>query len=116
MNLYQRTCETCHSGDPSLTDDEINRWYREIPKWNVKNVGGVRRLERSFTLRSFSDAMQFVYRVAKLAEEEHHHPLILVEYDRVTLNWWTHKVHGLHLNDFIMAAKVDNLFLSHFQK
>lgn len=113
MNLHQLKCETCHSGDPSLTDDEIKRWYREAPKWNVKSVGGVKRLERVFTFSRFSEAMQFVYRVAELAEAEHHHPSILIEYDKVTLNWWTHKVRGLHLNDFIMAAKIDNMLISY---
>jgi 4a-hydroxytetrahydrobiopterin dehydratase len=57
--------------------------------------------------------MQFVYKIAQLAEEQHHHPSILIEYDKVKLSWWTHKVKGLHINDFIMAAKVDDWLKIH---
>lgn len=113
MDLFQLECEACHSGDPSLTNDEVNRWFREVPRWEVNQVDGIKRLERVFSFRSFSQAMVFAARVGKLAEEHRHHPRILIEYDKVTLSWWTHKVRGLHLNDFIMAAKVDHLLKLH---
>jgi len=70
-------------------------------------------LERVFICRNFYEALVFVGKVGKAAEEDHHHPLILIEYDKVKLNWWTHKVKGLHLNDFIMAAKIDRLIRFH---
>ena len=112
VELYRLACVPCHTGDPSLSGNDIIRWHREIPQWEVKQVDGIRRLERVFTFKDFAEAMNFTINVATLAEKEKHHPLIIVEYGKVTLNWWTHKVQGLHLNDFIMAAKVDGLISS----
>lgn len=113
VELYRLKCVACRSGDPSLSDDEIIRWHREIPMWEVKVVDGVKRLERAFQFRSFAQAMEFTIRVGALAEKENHHPRIVIEYGEVTLNWWTHKVRGLHLNDFIMAAQIDVLIKSY---
>ena len=109
MDLSRLKCTVCHSGDLALSSGEIMRWHREIPKWEVRQVDGVMRLERIFIFKNFSQAMSFANRVGKVAEEEHHHPWMLIEYHKVKLNWWTHKVRGLHINDFIMAAKIDNL-------
>jgi 4a-hydroxytetrahydrobiopterin dehydratase len=110
MELYRLKCTTCHSGDPALSYGEIMRWHREIPTWEVRQVDGVMRLERIFSFMNFSQALSFANGVGKVAEEEHHHPWMLIEYHQVTLHWWTHKVKGLHINDFIMAAKIDKLF------
>jgi 4a-hydroxytetrahydrobiopterin dehydratase len=112
VELYRRKCVACRSGDPSLSDEEILRWNREIPNWVVKEVAGIKRLERIFTFSNFVQAMMFINRAGQLAQQENHHPLMIIEYDKVTVNWWTHKVKGLHLNDFIMAAKLDDLMRS----
>jgi 4a-hydroxytetrahydrobiopterin dehydratase len=72
-------------------------------------VDGIQQLGRVFMFRNFSQSMTFVKMVAKIAEEEQHHPSIFIDYDEVTLSWWTYKLRGLHLNDFIMAAKTDYL-------
>jgi 4a-hydroxytetrahydrobiopterin dehydratase len=72
-------------------------------------VDGIRKLERVFVFSDFREAMTFAIGVAELADKEKHHPSFMIEYDKVTLSFWTHKVSGLHLNDFIMAAKVDDL-------
>jgi 4a-hydroxytetrahydrobiopterin dehydratase len=58
----------------------------------------------------FIKAMDFTNRAAQLANEEDHHPAILTEWGKVTVTWWTHKIKGLHQNDFIMAAKTDQLY------
>lgn len=110
VELYRLECMACRSGDPSLTYDEILRWNREIPKWEVKEVSGIKRLERVFAFRDFVQAMTFAINVGRLAEKEQHHPLMIIEYGKVTVDWWTHKVKGLHLNDFIMAAKIDQVY------
>ena len=112
VELYRLRCVTCHTGDPSLSDHDILRWHRETPQWEVKQVDGIRHLERVFIFKSFAEAIAFTTEVAKLAVQEKHHPFIVIDYDEVTLKWWTHKVQGLHLNDFIMAAKVDSLIRS----
>ena len=92
-----------------MTDDEINILHPQIPEWQVKEVDGVKGLERVFKFRNFAQALAFTNKVGALAEEEDHHPLIITEYGRTTVNWWTHKIKGLHKNDFIMAAKTDQL-------
>ncbi len=70
---------------------------------------GVKRLERVFRFEDFANAMAFTEKVADIAESEGHHPALLTEWGRVTVTWWTHKIRGLHKNDFIMAAKTDML-------
>ena len=108
-DLHQMKCVACRAGEPALTDKEIDVLLPEIPEWQVKEVNGVKRLERVFKFKNFAQALEFTNKVGGLAEMEDHHPLIITEYGRVTLNWWTHAIKGLHKNDFIMAAKTDRL-------
>ncbi len=83
---------------------------REVPAWAVVEREGVPRLERTFSFRNFAEALRFTNRVGELAEEEGHHPALLTEWGKVTVAWWTHKIRGLHRNDFVMAAKTDRLY------
>ena len=62
-------------------------------------------------LDDFAQALKLTTEIAKLAEQEQHHPALLTEWGRTTVTWWTHKIKGLHRNDFIMAAKTDQLYL-----
>jgi len=80
-----------------------------VPGWKVVEREGIKRLERVFGFRNFAEALAFTDRVGEQAEEEGHHPALLTEWGRVTVTWWTHKIGGLHRNDFIMAAKTDEL-------
>ena len=66
-------------------------------------------MERTFKFKDFAEALSFTNKIGRIAEEEAHHPLILTEWGKVTVTWWTHKIKGLHHNDFIMAAKTDLL-------
>lgn len=109
MNLAARKCVACRAGEPTLTDAEIEDLLLHVPDWQVKEVNGMKRLEKVFKFKNFAQALEFTNKVGAIAEEEDHHPLIITEYGRVTLNWWTHKIGGLHKNDFIMAAKSDHL-------
>ncbi len=70
---------------------------------------GVEQLEKAFTFRNFSQALDFANAVGELADGANHHPAILVEWGQATVQWWTHTLGGLHRNDFIMAAKTDYL-------
>ena len=107
--LYRMKCVACRGGEPPLTEDEIAKHSPEVPEWRVKQVDGVSRLERTYPFRDFDEAVAFTNRVAEIAAAEDHHPLIMTEWGKVTVQWWTHKIKGLHQNDFIMAAKTDRL-------
>jgi 4a-hydroxytetrahydrobiopterin dehydratase len=82
----------------------------QVPDWQIVERESIRRLERIFKFKNFVQALAFTDRVGELAEAEGHHPAILTEWGKVTVTWWTHKIRGLHRNDFIMAAKTDQLY------
>ena len=94
---------------PGLTELEIGQLIMKLPGWETHKKKGELRLEKSFQFEDFSQALTFTNRVGKLANEEDHHPAILTEWGKVTVIWWTHKIKGLHKNDFIMAAKTEQL-------
>jgi 4a-hydroxytetrahydrobiopterin dehydratase len=73
-------------------------------------LDGIKRLRRVFPVDDFAQALEFTKKVGQLAEEEGHHPALLTEWGRTTVTWWTHKIKGLHRNDFVMAAKTDELY------
>ena len=81
-----------------------------MPDWELREEEGEKRLRRAFTFKDFAPALVFTNKVGALAEEEGHHPALLTEWGKVTVAWWTHKIGGLHRNDFIMAARTDALF------
>ena len=110
INLAAGKCVACRAGEPPLTDAEIEEMLLHVHGWEVREVGGMKRLEKVFKLKNFAQALAFTNRVGAIAEEEDHHPLIITEYGRVTVDWWTHKIGGLHKNDFIMAAKSDEVY------
>lgn len=103
-------CVACDRDAPRATAEEIEALSAEIPDWNIIPRDEIDRLEGVFSVPDFVEAMAFTNRVGELAEEEGHHPALLTEWGRVTVTWWTHKIRGLHRNDFIMAAKTDQLF------
>lgn len=109
-NLAQQTCEACKSDAPTLSDAEINELKPDVPEWEVKEIDGEKRLSRRFKFKNFAQALAFTQTVGDLAEEADHHPAILTEYGKVTVDWWTHKIGGLHKNDFVMAAKTDTAY------
>lgn len=102
-------CEACHYGAPTVTPEEAKDFLLAVPEWRIVEEEEIPRLIRVFTLNDFASALAFTNQVGRIAEEEGHHPAILTEWGRVTVRWWTHKIRGLHLNDFIMAAKTDEL-------
>ena len=107
--LAQATCVPCRGGVPTLTDAEIAALLPQVPGWRVAEVGGVPRIQREFTFKDFRTAMDFAVRVGELAEREQHHPDIHLSWGKVMVETWTHKIQGLHENDFILAAKVDTI-------
>lgn len=109
INLAAGQCVPCRGGIPSLTAAEVNDLILHIIGWQVREMDGVERLEKVFNFKDFLEAMAFTNRIAAIAEEQGHHPLITTEWGRVTVQWWTHTIKGLHRNDFIMAAKTDEI-------
>jgi len=111
-DLVHQKCVPCSGKEPVLTAEEIDRYHGQVPDWKVIEVNGEKRLQRVYSFPNFSAALDFTNRVGQAADAEDHHPAILTEWGKVTLSWWTHKIHGLHQNDFIMAAKSDQLYRS----
>jgi 4a-hydroxytetrahydrobiopterin dehydratase len=107
--LAAKTCEACIAGAPLATQEEINDFMSQIPDWEIIEIRRIKQIRRSFTFNNFAHALTFTNKVGAIAEEEGHHPAILTEWGKVTVTWWTHKIQGLHVNDFIMAAKTDKL-------
>lgn len=111
-DLLSQTCEACRADAPKVTDEELAALITEIPDWSSPVKDAVLQLERVFLFKNFREALAFTNAVGELAEEADHHPAILTEWGKVTVNWWSHKIKGLHKNDFIMAAKTDQVYAS----
>jgi 4a-hydroxytetrahydrobiopterin dehydratase len=107
--LTNEKCTACRRDAPHVTEAEIQELKPQIPDWKLVERENIPRLERVFRFKNFADALSFTNRVGALAEAEGHHPAILTEWGQVTVTLWTHKIRGLHRNDFVMAAKIDSL-------
>jgi len=107
--LAQTHCEACKADAPRVTEAEIEEFSIQVPDWDLIEVDGIKRLTRQFTFSNFKDALAFTNKVGELAEAAGHHPALLTEWGKVTVTWWTHKIRGLHKNDFILAARTDAL-------
>jgi 4a-hydroxytetrahydrobiopterin dehydratase len=107
--LASERCTACRGDEPRLNESEIAELALGVKDWMVVQEDDMLRLRREFTFRDFAQALAFTNQVGALAEKEGHHPALLTEWGKVTVSWWTHKIHGLHRNDFVMAAKTDLL-------
>jgi len=107
--LAELICVPCRGGMPPLSEEEIQALLPQVPGWEVVEAAGVKRLKRVYGFKNFAAALAFSNRVGEIAEAEGHHPAILTEWGKVTVSWWTHHIQGLHQNDFIMAARTDQL-------
>jgi 4a-hydroxytetrahydrobiopterin dehydratase len=105
--LVREKCVACRRDSPRVTETEAKELSAEIPDWTLREVEGIPHLEKVFRFPNFADALAFTNKIGALAEEQGHHPALTTEWGRVTVAWWTHKIRGLHRNDFIMAAKTD---------
>ena len=107
--LKQQHCSACRPDAAPVADAELDNLLQEIPHWQLEVRDAVRQLEREYRFANYAAAMDFTVRVGELAEAEDHHPAILTEWGKVRVTWWTHAIRGLHINDFICAAKTDQL-------
>ena len=100
-DLSTEQCQACRPGTPAVDDAEARTLLAGLPEWRVVEH------QRVFTFLDFAAALAFTNRVGAVAESQGHHPALLTEWGRVTVRWWTHAIHGLHRNDFVMAARTD---------
>lgn len=108
-NLSAKKCAACEGGVPPLTRDAALNYLKQISGWTLQETVPF-QIERDFKFKNFKEAMAFVNKVAELAESEGHHPNILIHsWNKVRLTLYTHAIGGLSENDFIMAAKVNQL-------
>jgi len=108
--LTEQRCVACRADSPRVTEKEIAVMHPQIQEWRLGEDNGIKQLTRTFKFPDFAQALAFTNAVGAIAEEEGHHPRLITEWGRVTVLWWTHKIKGLHRNDFIMAAKTDQVF------
>jgi 4a-hydroxytetrahydrobiopterin dehydratase len=107
-DLVREKCVACRKDSPRVTEAEMKELGAEIVGWELTERDAIPRLEKVFRFRNFADAVAFTNQIGALAEEQGHHPTLVTEWGRVTVMWWTHKIRGLHRNDFVMAAKTDD--------
>ena len=107
--LANETCTACRRDSPPVTEAELRDLKPQVPEWTLVEREGIPRLERVFRFTNFAEALAFTNRVGAVAEGEGHHPALLTEWGKVTVTLWTHKIRGLHRNDFLLAAKLDAL-------
>ena len=109
-DLAQQKCIPCESDIPALTDQEITQLMKDVTDWELVESDGIPRLIRTFDFKNFVTALEFTNRIGELAEDQGHHPVIELTWGEVTVQWWTHNIKGLHKNDFIMAAKTNEVY------
>lgn len=106
-DLLSKTCIPCSIGAPTLTKEEIEELLPSLKDgWKVLDN---KKIEKTYKFKDFASALDFVNKVGSLAEEEGHHPDLLLSWGKVVVQLWTHKIDGLHENDFILAAKIDQI-------
>ncbi|MCR4326490.1 MAG: 4a-hydroxytetrahydrobiopterin dehydratase [Candidatus Roizmanbacteria bacterium] len=107
-DLIQKHCVPCEGGTKPLTQEEAAPYLQAVPHWIVDDEG--KKIKRTFVFKDFMEAVDFINRIAAVAQQEGHHPdLKLFNYKKVSVTLSTHAINGLSTNDFILAAKTDTL-------
>jgi 4a-hydroxytetrahydrobiopterin dehydratase len=104
--LASKKCVPCKGGVPPLAGKELEALASQVPDWKVVNA---HHITRAFAFADFRQALAFVNQVGEIAEQEGHHPDILLSWGKAEVTMWTHKIDGLTESDFILAAKIDRL-------
>ena len=108
--LSAEKCVACRRDSPQVTGEEISQLSSMVSEWELITEEGIPKLDRVFPFSNFQQALDFTNRLGELAESEGHHPRLVTEWGRVAVTWWTHKIRNLHRNDFVMAAKSDQIY------
>lgn len=107
--LSKETCEACRADAPLLSDTEIAKLMPEVECWDVITEESQQRLHRVFKFKNFEQALAAAQRVGEWADQVDHHPRLVIEWGLLAVTWWSHKIGGLHRNDFICAARTTEL-------
>ena len=107
-DLTKQKCEACTIDAPLVDEKRYTELLKDLDSWEII-YGDVNMLSKTYLFDSYEDSVKFSMEIAKLAENEDHHPAILLEWGSVRVQWWSHKIKGLHMNDFICAAKTEAL-------
>jgi len=105
MNLTEKKCVPCEGGVPAMSKEQADELLKQVPTWKIVDW----KVTKEFKFKNFLEAMEFVNKVAEIAEQEQHHPDITINYSKVSIVTWTHAINGLSENDFILAAKIDQI-------
>ncbi|MEZ4487177.1 MAG: 4a-hydroxytetrahydrobiopterin dehydratase [Cyanobacteriota/Melainabacteria group bacterium] len=106
MSLAKKGCKPCRGDSPVLAPKEIDALLKEVDGWSSFNA---ERIEKSYSFPDFMGAMELANKIALIAEQEGHHPDLHIRWGELRVEIWTHAVNGLTENDFILAAKIDDL-------
>lgn len=106
-NLATKKCVPCEGGVAPLLKDQAAPYLAQVLGWKLSD--DAKKISKEFVFKNFKESMAFINKVAAIAEAEGHHPDIFVFYDKVRMELWTHAIGGLSENDFIMAAKINQL-------
>jgi 4a-hydroxytetrahydrobiopterin dehydratase len=107
MSLTDKRCVPCEGGVPRLSPERVQELLKEIPGWEAPQQ---HHLHRIFRFPDFKQGLEFVNRAGEIAEQEGHHPDLLLAWGRVEVTVFTHSVDGLSENDFVLAAKIGQLY------
>ena len=110
-DLTDKKCEACTIDAPLVNSVDYPELLKELEGWSIEEES-INKLVKTFNFAIYTDSVSFTNKIADLADSEDHHPKIILEWGSVKLEWWSHKIKGLHLNDFICAAKSDKIFKS----
>ena len=110
IDLKNQTCDVCRAGAPPASDTEIAEFLDQNSYWGVISTSEQPRLKRKYTFSNYKMTLDFVNKIGQISESQGHHPSLIVEWGSVSVEWWTHKINSIHLNDLIMAAKCDTLY------
>ncbi|HEY5680733.1 MAG TPA: 4a-hydroxytetrahydrobiopterin dehydratase [Pseudomonadales bacterium] len=107
--LAEMRCEPCRGDSPAVAPDAREAMLAELTGWRVDVVDEVPRLSRTYQTADFAAALGLANTIGEMADSEDHHPQLVVEWGRLQVSWWTHAIGGLHMNDFVLAARCDEL-------
>jgi 4a-hydroxytetrahydrobiopterin dehydratase len=112
-DLTKQQCQVCHADAQPYNPQQIKQHLAQLSDWQLIDAEAIPRLFRSYRFKNFVTALAFTNRVGAMAEQQGHHPDLLTRWGGVEVSWWSHSVKGLHRNDFICAAKTEQLYHDH---